>query len=233
MISCIIIDDEPNAIEILKTYLQNISSVKLVECFRNPVKALNYLLVKQVDLIFLDINMPGMSGIDIIRSLHYKPAVIFTTAYMEYGAQSYDYNAVDYLVKPIIQERFIKAINKAMALLIPVTKGEATIIESDHVFLKSGTEHIKVQLADIIMVEKKENYLCYVTPDAKILVRGNMQDVQGFLPSSKFLRVHKSYIVGLLHITKIDSNSIFIGSYHIPISDPYKSQIQKILQPKK
>ena len=165
--NCIIIDDEPNAIDVLKRYAEQTPFLNLRQTFRNPLKAIGYLQEEQVDLIFLDINMPKLSGIQFLRSIEIKPLVIFTTAYSEYAVESYDLNAVDYLVKPIEFDRFIKAVNKANELFQLKNKQQATMLtkpgqritDDDFVILKSGPVMHKVNINDILFIEKEENYL--------------------------------------------------------------------------
>lgn len=233
--NCIIIDDEPNAIDVLKRYAEQTPFLNLCQSFRNPLKAIGYLQEELIDLIFLDINMPKLSGIQFVRSIETKPLIIFTTAYSEYAVESYDLNAVDYLVKPIEFDRFIKAVNKAKDLFqlknkqqtaVPANAVER-IHDSDFVLLKSGALTHKVKINDILFIEKEENYLSFQTIDKKILVRAKMTEVFEYVPDSKFCRIHKSFVVGLRHINTLETHQVTIGKYKIPIGGSYKESLIK------
>lgn len=228
--NCIIIDDEPNAIDVLKRYAEQLPYINLLQVFRNPVKALGFILEEEVDLIFLDINMPKLSGIQFIKSLEKKPLVIFTTAYSEYAVESYDLHAVDYLLKPIEFDRFIKSINKARELFQLKGKQQDSLYidspgnsnEADFVFLKSGPLTHKVDINDILFIEKEENYLAFQTRDKKILLRANMTEIFEFVPAAKFCRIHKSFVVALNHIYTFEIHQISIDKYKIPIGSSYR-----------
>ena len=233
--NCIIIDDEPNAIDVLKRYAEQTPFLNLRQTFHNPLKAIGYLQEEQVDLIFLDINMPKLSGIQFLRSIEIKPLVIFTTAYSEYAVESYDLNAVDYLVKPIEFDRFIKAVNKANELFQLKNKQQATMLtkpgqritDDDFVILKSGPVMHKVNINDILFIEKEENYLAFQTKDKRILVRANMTEVFDFVPESKFCRIHKSFVAGLDHIQTMEIHQVTINKYKIPVGGSYRENLLK------
>ena len=231
--NCIIIDDEPHAIDVLKRYAEQTPFLNLRQTFRNPVKAMGYLQEENIDLVFLDINMPNLSGIQFVRSIEKKPLIIFTTAYSEYAVESYDLNAVDYLVKPIEFDRFIKAVNKARELFQLKGKEQnplqADTSESDNgfVLLKSGALTHKVNISDILFIEKEENYLAFQTPDKKILVRTNMTEVFDYVPESQFCRIHKSFVAALKHIHTIEVHQVSVGKYKIPIGGSYRDELIK------
>ncbi len=233
--NCIIIDDEPNAIDVLKRYAEQTPFLNLRQTFRNPLKAIGFLQEEQVDLVFLDINMPKLSGIQFLRSIEIRPLVIFTTAYSEYAVESYDLNAVDYLVKPIEFDRFIKAVNKANELLQLKNKQQATILANplqqssvnDFVLLKSGPVMHKVNIHDILFIEKEENYLAFQTKDKRVLVRANMTEVFEYVPESKFCRVHKSFVAGLQHIDTMEIHQVTINKYKIPVGGSYRENLMK------
>ena len=231
--NCIIIDDEPNAIDVLKRYAEQVPFLNLRQTFRNPLKAMGYLLEEQVDLVFLDINMPKLSGIQFLRSIEIKPLVIFTTAYSEYAVESYDLNAVDYLVKPIEFDRFIKAVNKAHEQLQHKNKQQATTLikpiqrtsEDDLIIFKRRPVMHKVSIDDILFIEKEENYLAFQTNEKRILVRANMTAVFDYVPESKFCRVHKSFVAGVKHIHTLEIHQVTISKYKIPVGGSYREEL--------
>ncbi|MEE4196628.1 MAG: response regulator transcription factor [Bacteroidales bacterium] len=224
--NCIVIDDEPYALNLIKDYVLKTPSVDLMEVFSDPFKALNFLNNNHVDLIFLDINMPELSGIQLLESLPYQPRVIFTTAYREYGAESYNYNAIDYLLKPIKYERFLKAVNKVQESK-KIEKNEFQINKTtnqdhDNLFIKSGTKIHKVEMDDILYVEGAGNYMTVHLKDTKILTLLKMTDILNQLPSDKFIRIHKSYIVSFKHIDIIEKHQVVINKKAIPVGITFR-----------
>jgi DNA-binding LytR/AlgR family response regulator len=230
---CIIIDDEPNAIDILKRYTEQVSFLELGGTFRNPVKALEFLQDQGTDLVFLDINMPNINGLQFLRSLANRPMIIFTTAYSEYAVESYELNAVDYLVKPIEFDRFLKAVNKANAALKLQGKNTATVVKEkpadEYVLLRSGPQTHKVKVSDILFIEKEENYVIFNLADRKIFVRANMGEIFTIIPEQKFVRVHKSWIVSLEHISSIEQHQVIINKTKIPVSNTYRNELMSRL----
>ena len=224
MITCIAIDDEPKALEVLKRYCEKTSLVSLKETFREPVKAIEFLQREKVDLIFLDISMPDISGLQLVQTLSPAPLIIFTTAYRNYAVESYDVNALDFLLKPIAFERFLVAINKATAAILPknatVTEDEATVL------IKSGPQAYRVKLADILYLEKDRNYLTVHVKDKQILIRENMSDIFELVPAAGFVRVHKSYVVAIRHITMIEMHQLTINGEKIPIGVTYRESLR-------
>jgi len=224
MITCIAIDDEPKALEVLKRYCEKTSLVSLKETFREPVKAIEFLQREKVDLIFLDISMPDISGLQLVQTLSPGPLIIFTTAYRNYAVESYEVNALDFLLKPIAFERFMVAINKATAAILPknatVTEDEATVL------IKSGPQAYRVKLADILYLEKDRNYLTVHVKDKQILIRENMSDIFELVPAAGFVRVHKSYVVAIRHITMIEMHQLTINGEKIPIGVTYRESLR-------
>jgi len=223
---CIIVDDEPFALNLIRDYVQKTPYLELVNLFSNPFKALDFLRNNHVDLIFLDINMPELTGIQLLKSLSYQPKVIFTTAYPEYGAESYEYDAIDYLLKPIKYERFLKAVNKVHEL-VNVSKRENLQISTpnhndDEIFIKSGTQIHKINSNDILYVEGAGNYMIFYLKESKIMSLLKMSEVLNLLPSNKFIRIHKSYIVSYTHIDIIEKHQVFIRKKNIPIGITYR-----------
>ncbi len=225
---CIAIDDEPLALDLMVDYISRTPFLEFDKGFTNPFNALTYLMNNPVDLIFLDINLPELSGIQLLKSLPTRPMVIFTTAYPEYGAESYDYDAVDYLIKPIKYERFLKAANKATERH-NLKKKEKHSPEplaggDDFIMIKSGTQHFKVKLDQILYIEGAGNYMTFYTSDKKILSLLTMKDAIELLPSDKFVRIHKSYIVSLNHIDIVENHRVIIKGKPIPIGITYRQQ---------
>src|SRR5436853_1809915 len=209
MINCIAIDDEPKALEVITRYCKKFNSFYLLNTFREPLKAIEYLNKQKVDLIFLDINMPDVNGLQLFSSLISKPLLIFTTAYADYAVESYNLTAVDYLLKPITFERFLAAINKVNELLTLKYKIESS---SEFVLIKSGAQTHKVKVEDILYLEKDGNYLIVFTKEKKILIRENMTNLFDIIPKQGFVRIHKSFVVALQHISTVEVHQVTIGN---------------------
>ena len=227
--TCIIIDDEPNAIDVIQRYVEKIGYLELKKTFRNPLKALEWLQTEDVDLIFLDMNMPNLKGIEFSRSLLKKPMIIFTTAYSEFAAESYELEAVDYLVKPVLFERFIKAVNKANELFQrrSVKTSENASNADEFVLFKSGSQTHRLKIDDILFIEKDGNYLKINTALKTVLYRANMNDVFDFLPIEKFIQVHKSFIVRLQHISLIEVHQVTVNNNKVPLGESFREEFMK------
>lgn len=217
--------------ELAADYVRKTPFLELVGMFSNPVKALAFLMEREVDLVFLDINMPELSGMQLQHALPRKPMVVFTTAYPEFGAESYNYDAVDYLLKPINYARFLKAVNKAVELQNLKKKDKPATIEAatpahdkSHVLIKSGTQTFKLKLEDILYVEGAGNYMAFCTKGKKILSLLTMKEVLELLPADQFVRVHKSYIVSLNHLDVLERHQVTIAGKAIPIGLTYREQ---------
>lgn len=220
----IIVDDEPKAIELLKNYLDHFSSIELIATFRNGLKAFEFVSKESVDLIFLDINMPHISGISLSKMLPENVKVIFTTAYSDYAVESYEIQAVDYLVKPISLERF----TKSMSRILP-SKVNTIERERQHILVKCGFETFRLESASILFLEKDGNYMSYHCTNQKILARETIQESLEKLPDS-FVQTHKSYIVNLENTTSYTSMELTIGKEKIPISETFKNEVLKRLE---
>ncbi|WP_406684549.1 LytR/AlgR family response regulator transcription factor [Seonamhaeicola sp. MEBiC1930] len=231
MITCIIIDDEPLALELLEDFISKISFLELVASCSNGFEATNILHQKKIDLIFTDIEMPNFSGIDIIKSLEYKPHFIFTTAYSHYAVEGFNLNAIDYLVKPIPFHRFLKAATRALNLI--TEKPETTITnehitEPDFIFVKSEYENLKVNINEIKYIEGLKDYIKIYTGNRKpILTLNSLKKFEDKLRQNNFIRVHKSYIVSINHIHSVQRNRILIDEKRIPIGISYKNEFIK------
>jgi len=227
MITCIAIDDEPKALEVIERYCIKTSLVDLKATFREPVKAIEFLNREKIDLIFLDINMPDISGMQLVQTLSPRPMVIFTTAYSHYAVESYDLNALDYLLKPITFDRFLAAVNKAAA----ASSSKNTISNEDEatVFIKSGAQTYQVKKGDILYLEKDGNYITVHLKDKNILIRENMGDIFDLVPATDFVRVHKSYVVAIKHISMIEVHQLVINGEKIPIGSTYREALRSRL----
>lgn len=223
MMNAVAIDDEPMALDVLEHYCAQSGLVELKATFRDPLKAINYLRQENIDLIFLDINMPGISGMQLAQSLSPRPMIIFVTAYSHYAVESYNIGAVDYLLKPIVYERFLTAIDKATkARLVEnsVDNNDTTI------YLKSGPQTYPVKLSDILYLEKDGNYMTVHLNGKRILIRENMSGVFDLVPATDFIRVHKSYVVAVRHITLIEANQLTVNGEIIPIGSSYREAVR-------
>lgn len=238
-LKCIIVDDEPRAIEVLEEYVQQLSSLDLLATFRNPISAFDFVKQNQVDVIFLDINMPNLSGIQFIKSLSHKPAIVLTTAYSEYAIESYQLDVQDYLLKPIEFDRFMVCVDKLFDKLKPteIPKVSPSIPANsqeiqDYVFVKHGTKIERIELDDILYIEGSGNYISYHLESRTILALGKMSEALNSLPQQRFVRIHKSYIIQWNKIKSIEDNHVFIGTAKLSISSTYKndffSQIQNL-----
>jgi two-component system LytT family response regulator len=225
---CSVIDDEPLALELIKGYILKTPFLQIDECFTNPYKAIAYLNANPVDLLFLDIHMPELSGIQLIGSLPAPPKVIFTTAYPEYGAESYDYNAIDYLLKPVKYDRFLKAVNKAAELIHQKVgkreKDEIIPLRLKDIVIKSGSHFIKMNPEDIWYVEGAGNYMTFHTADRKILSLLTMTEVMDTLPPDLFVRIHKSFLISVKHIEMIEKHDVYVHGKALPIGNTYRQQ---------
>jgi len=227
---CVVIDDEPFALDLIKDYIQRTPFLELSQFFSNPFKALDYLNREKVDVIFLDINMPELSGIQIIKALQSPPMVVFTTAYPEFAAESYEYNAVDYLVKPIKYERFLKAVSKASGLIRSAVQNRQNDTPTvpreskEPLFIKSGNQLVKVWPSEILFVEAAGNYMRFHTRERKVMSLLTMKDVLGMLSKDEFIRIHKSYIISLKHLEAIERHDVVVGGEQIPVGITYREQ---------
>lgn len=226
-IKCIIIDDEPPAIRQMEEYIINVPYLKLTASFDNAIDALDYLKTNSPNLIFLDIQMETLSGIEFLRVLENKPMIILTTAYDNYALKAFDLDVSDYLLKPISFERFLKATEKIYKHFLleqnPKSSEKSELTdERDYFFVKTEFRVERVDFKDILYVEGLKEYLGICTAKKKILTLQNFNDLLSSLPSSNFIRVHKSYIVAVNKISSIERNHIFIGEKLIPIGPTFK-----------
>lgn len=221
----IAIDDEPLALEVVRSHASKVPFLELSAVFTDAFKALEYLQREKVDLIFLDIKMPDISGLDFFSSLSKKPLVIFTTAYAEHAVTSFELDAVDYLLKPFSLTRFVKSCNKANELFTFRTSTEPT----DFIFVKDGYEQLKIYYEDILFLEAAGNYVVFMLKEKKVLTRSTFQEALNLLPPDKFVRVHRSYIVSVSKIEKIERHQVTIGKKTVPVSGAYRGDLNTAL----
>ncbi|MCB9327034.1 MAG: response regulator transcription factor [Lewinellaceae bacterium] len=221
MIRAILVDDEPNALELLELYIGRIPFVDCVAAFRNPLQALEFLHQNPVDIIFLDINMPQLSGISFLETLEDRPHVVLTTAYAEYAVKSYDFAVDDYLLKPITFERFLKAVNRIKKLESQEKKPAQQEI---FLLLKSGYQLLKVAVQDILYLQKDGNYMVYYTKAKKILVRENVTQALENLPND-FMQVHKSYLVPISRIEAMESGRVRVAGQWVPVGAAFREEV--------
>lgn len=231
-ISCIAIDDEAIALQLLENYISRVPYLDLKSVFLNPIRCLDYLKENPVDLIFMDIQMDDLNGLQLLELLEHKPSVIVTSGYDKFALRCYELSVDDYLLKPIFFDRFLKAVNKVYDKVINRIYFSNSK-NLDYFFVKSETKFQKIFLDDILYIEGMGDYLKIVTKNEKILTLQNLKNLEKLLPSNRFLRVHKSYIVAIDKIYNIEKNTIKINNFKIPISDTYKKQFFNILEQKK
>jgi len=232
-IKCVIIDDEPIAREIIREYISKLNEFEIIAEFKKATEAISFLNENKTDLLFLDINMPEINGINFARSLSNPPAIIFTTAYREYAAEGFELQAVDYLVKPIPFDRFLKAVNHFFKLhgkSVDMTTSE--ISESpveEFILLKDSKKTHKVFLSDIKYIESDGDYIRFYLQNKKIMVRGSLSSMEDMLPPSLFLRIHNSYMINLKKVNALTLYSVEIDGIELPISRSHKEKVLKIL----
>jgi DNA-binding LytR/AlgR family response regulator len=234
-ISCIAVDDEPPALQLIEKYIQSVPVFNLIGTCANAVDALTLLQNNIVDLLFLDIQMPQIFGTDFIRALTNPPKVIFTTAFRKFAVEGFDLDAVDYLLKPISFQRFLKAVNKVMKLNLH--ENEKTVFnalheiqtENNFIYLRADRKNIKVNLDDLLFIESLKNYIKVVTKDKTIVTKYSISILEENLPSS-FIRIHRSFIIAKNKIESYTSEFIQIGKYELPVSRSYRHEVEKILK---
>jgi DNA-binding LytR/AlgR family response regulator len=222
MISCIIIEDQAPAQRILQRYIDDFEELQLKGVFTNAIEALDYLKTNQINLIFLDIHLPKLSGIDFLSILNPHPYIILTTAFQDYAIKSYELDVVDYLLKPFSFNRFLKAVFKVQKLMNLQHSNKPFGIENKSILIKSGYNHIKVQESDILFIKSEGDFSFIYTPQKKILASDPLKYWEDTLSENRFTRVHKSYIVSLKNAGVFSSSAIQIREHHIPIGRTYK-----------
>lgn len=223
---CIVIDDEPLARQGMQMLVDEMPNLEFAKDFANPVEAGDFLQKNAIDLVFLDIEMPRINGIDFLKNLHNPPMVIFTTAYPQYAIEGFELDVIDYLVKPIRFERFFKAVTKAQAIKSAMNGVEAvndfTMTDEDHVFVRADRKYVKLYLKDIDTIEGLKDYSIIHTNGEKTITAMNLKTIEGQLPAEVFIRVNKSYIINKNHISEVESDNIHIGTKQVPIGERYR-----------
>lgn len=231
-IKCLIVDDEPVARDIVSAFVSKIDNLELISVCKNASDALTIINKESIDLIFLDINMPEITGLSLAKSIHYKTKIIFTTAYREYAIEGFDLQAVDYLLKPISFDRFLQSIQKYFDLHTTkeVMQEVSHEIEKENAFfVRSDRKMVKVRFEEILYIESLSDYIKIFTNDKTIVTRETISNIESKLPSCDFVRVHRSYIVSLHQIDSYTNEYVELGRKAIPISRSYKDQVLKKL----
>jgi DNA-binding LytR/AlgR family response regulator len=234
-IKCLVVDDEPPAREIIKQHIAGVEALELAGTCANAVEAISFLKDNQVDLLFLDIQMPQLLGTNFIRTLKNPPKVIFTTAFRKYALEGFELDAVDYLLKPISFERFLKAVNKILQTNSPNLTASATLNEttkepvSSFLYFRADRKMVKVFFSDILFIEALKDYIKIVTPNKTIITKYVLTTLAELLPSDEFLRIHKSYIVAINKIESFNAETIQIAKHELPIGRLYKYDVGRIL----
>jgi two-component system LytT family response regulator len=240
MIRCLIVDDEPLALHIIEDYIAKVPFLTLVKATTNPIEALTLVQEKLVDLVFLDVQMPELTGIQFLRIANGKAKVILTTAYPQYALEGYELDVIDYLLKPIAFDRFFKSAQKAQGILQPTAQPvqpepiqqKQNDFLSDFIFVKTEHKIQKVYLNDILFIEGLKDYISIFTAAERIITLQNMKKMEDALPAKNFIRVHKSYIVSINKIDSIERSRIFIADKIIPVGDTYREEFFKIVDGK-
>ncbi len=230
-IRCLLVDDEPLAISLLKKHVAQLDFLEVAETCPNALKALEVLKKTEIDLMFLDIRMPAISGIDFLKMLHHPPKVIITTAYREYALDGYDLDIIDYLLKPITFDRFFKAIERYLRNNNLMDSSPANInSEQASLYIKSAHKNIKVNPDDILYIESMKDYVKIHTIETIITTKYRISDMEAELANKGFLRIHRSFIVNLKHLTAFTSSDVEIGKVEIPIGESYKELVFQALK---
>ncbi|MEO1516466.1 MAG: LytTR family DNA-binding domain-containing protein [Bacteroidota bacterium] len=238
MINVIIVDDEPLALDVLETYIEKIPQLKLIQRCNNALEANDALKNNEIDLMFLDIQMPQLTGIDFLKTLSRPPMVVFTTAYANYAIEGFELNAIDYLLKPISLERFMKAVNKAEEQLELQRKDSPAASSgeeenADFIFVKADKKLVKIKYSDIIYIEGLKDYVIIRTETGRVITLQTMKSLESKLPVNIFKRIHRSYIVGIDKIQAVEGNMIEIveknQAKHLPIGKNYREELLDII----
>ncbi|MEQ9169329.1 MAG: LytTR family DNA-binding domain-containing protein [Fulvivirga sp.] len=222
---CIIVDDEPLAIEIIESYVNRLDDLEIVATCTNALKAFEILQKEQVDLMFLDIEMPKLTGIDFVKTLKNPPKIILTTAYRDYALESYELDVVDYLLKPISFERFLVALQKAYKNDAEPSNGITSGTEGEYIYLKADKKMVKVMLNDIHYIESLKDYIRVKTADKDVITHQKISYLEEKLPDDSFIRIHRSFIVPLKKIESYSSSTIEVPGKELPIGRLYKNKV--------
>lgn len=229
----IIVDDESVAHDIIKKYCSLLPNMQLMQDCYDAIEAIEYLNNNEVDLIFLDLNMPKLKGFEFLKTLSHSPKVIVTTAYKEHALEGYELNIVDYLLKPFSFERFLKAVNKVRTGTPKIQSNIQNVVadgKQERFFLRSDNKYTQIVLDDILFVESSGNYIKIVLKEEIITTRGKLSSMMELMPIDSFIQVHRSFMVSQKHIKRIEGNQIFLDNYTVPIGKLFKVQLDRILK---
>lgn len=232
----LIVDDEPLAINVIRRFLESFENFEIAATAQNAIDAFSIISKESIDVVFLDINMPTMSGLDLIRNLKNPPLVVITTAFREYAVESFDLEVIDYLVKPISLERFMnsisrieKRLNESAPQVIVQDNSNTTKKAKDHVFLKVDKRMVKVRFEEIVYIESLKDYVCVKTQTEKLINHNNLVSIAELLPEDDFVRIHRSYIIALSKVKAIEGNCVEIDGKLLPIGRNYQKHIKKLI----
>ena len=238
-IKCLVIDDERLAREYIKKYISKIPQLELVGEFNSPIKALEIIKDQKIDLLFLDIQMPDITGVEFVKSLNHKPEIVFTTAYHEYALEGFNLNVVDYLLKPFSFERFFQAVNKVTDKLesknqnresSDISEKSETIVEETYLVIRADRKLYKINFTDINYIEGQKAYVTFHTINKKITALASLKELEDLLPKNQFIRIHKSYIVAIRVILSLEGNLIEVANTKLPVGKSYKEDVLKIFR---
>ena len=235
-LNCVIIEDEPLARNLIIDYVKKVPTLNLLDAFPNPLAAMQTLQSANIDILFLDVQMPEITGISLLKILKRKPMVVLTTAYSQYALEGYELDVADYLLKPITFERFLKSVDKITQRLestsrpLSTASKEASPASNAFVFVKDGTSLVKVKLNDILYVEGLKDYVTIHTPTQKIVTLQRLKALEEQLPADKFIRIHNSFIIALDAIEIIHKNEVVIKGHSIPIGDTYRKTFREFIE---
>lgn len=227
-LNCLVVDDEQLARELLAEYISKVPSLKLHGLIKNPLNVTEILKEHRIDIIFLDIQMPDLSGIDLLKAMTMKPIVILTTAYPEYALESYELDVLDYLVKPFSFERFLKAVNKASDLVALRNRSRGQESDTGYIAVHADHRIYRIRLDDILYIEGLREYVSYYIPEKRIVTLASLKSLEETLPHDKFIRVHKSYIVPVQRVKTMEGNMLDIGIKKIPVGRSYREKVMEL-----
>ena len=234
-IICLAVDDEPPALDVLKKYIGSVNNLEVAGTCCDAVEALNFLRQQTIDLLFLDIQMPNLLGTDLMRTLKNPPKVIFTTAYRKFAVEGFELDAVDYLLKPISFERFLKAVNKVMETSLKAADSNDNNYDQQNnsqnafINLRADRKNLKIPLDDILYIESLKDYIKVVTTTKNIITKQSISSMEEALPKNNFVRIHRSFIVAINKIESFTSDTIEIAKHELPISRMYRHEVEKLL----
>jgi DNA-binding LytR/AlgR family response regulator len=235
MLNCVVVDDESLAREVLDGYLRRLDFIGSVRLFGQAREAIAYLEVHETDVLFLDIEMPGMNGIELLKRLAHPPITVFTTAYRDYAFEGFELGVIDFLLKPIAYARFLQAIEKIrdfLALKEQNARFEDTPVgtATGTIFVKSGVQRIKLNLDEVTYIQGLKDYAILHTTTGRVVVKGSIKAMHTLFPASRFIRVHKSFLVAVAQITRIERNRILLRDHQIPIGRNYREEVEKVVR---